>query len=103
MLEANPEDALAYREISKSFERLQDPGSAAATIEESLGREWPQADAALLCMELVELNWTHYHDAATCRALLVQIKETMPGTPYAAAAHQRLVQLNEQVAQEARR
>ncbi len=99
VIEFNPDDALAYSEISRAAcEHLGDPGVAAATLEEALCREWPQEDAALLCMRLVDVYWHFQRDAASSRALLVQLKEAMPGTQYAADAQKRLHEINEQIA-----
>ena len=103
VIEANEEDALAYVQIARiACRHLEDPGMAAGVLEEALSREWPHQELALLCMELVDLNWIYYRDLATARGLLVQIKECMPGTPYAANAQKRLLEINEEAAREAR-
>jgi tetratricopeptide (TPR) repeat protein len=99
VLETHPDDALAYLEVSRTFcDHLEDADAAVATLETALSREWPQADAALLCMRLVDVYWDFHRDAETARALLVQIKETMPGTPHALSAQRRLHEINEAVA-----
>jgi tetratricopeptide (TPR) repeat protein len=99
VLESNPDDALAYSEISRTIcDHLGDATAAASTLEEALDREWPQDEAALLCMRLVDVYWNFQRDAQTARALLVQIKETMPGTQHAMSAQKRLHEINEQAA-----
>ena len=103
VVESHPDDALAYSEISRvACEHLGDATVAAAALEEALSREWPQDDAALLCMRLADVYWYFQHDPASSRALLVQIKETMPGTQHARDAQKRLHEIHEHLALQSR-
>lgn len=91
VLEKNPGDLLALSEMVHLYcDKLQQPEPAAQLLEEALGSEWPQDDAAFLASRLVDVYWTYQHNAKAARPLLLQIAETMPDTKHAANAMHRL-------------
>jgi hypothetical protein len=101
ILEKDPCDMLSYSEIAKiECENLQDPATAAETLEGALQNEWPPEDAAFLSSRLVDVYWRFQHDAQSARALLLQIIETMPGTRHSANAEHRLKEIEQQIALE---
>ena len=99
--EQDPHDMLALSEVAKiECEHLGNPAAAADILEQALGREWTQEDAAFLTSRLVEVYWKHQHNFRDARALLMQIIETMPGTKHAANAQHKLQELERQIALE---
>jgi len=101
VLEREPNDTLAYSEIAKiSCDHLADPATAAATLEQALQSEWTPDDAAFLSARLVDVYWEHQRDAASARAMLLQIIGSMPGSRHAANAQHRLREIEQQIALE---
>lgn len=97
--EKNPDDTLALSEMARIYcDKLHNPAPAAELLEEALQRDLLPEDAAFLCARLADVYWTHQHDIARARALLLQVMETMPGTRHAANASHRLQEIERQVA-----
>ncbi len=98
VFEKNPEDTLALSEITHLYcDKLHEPASAAAILEEALNDEWAPEDAAFLSSRLVDVYWNHQGDARRARELLLQVIETLPGTRHAANAQHRLHEIERQV------
>ena len=99
VLESDPDDALAYGEMSRvACEHLGDAPAAVATLRQALDREWPQDEAAFLCMRLADIYWEFLRNHSCACALLIQIEDTMPDTPQAQNARKRLDEILEQIA-----
>ena len=98
VFEKDPSDTLALSEITHLYcDKLHEPASAAALLEQSLDHDWLPEDAAFLSSRLVDVYWNHQGDARSARELLMQIIETLPGTRHAANAQHRLHEIERQV------
>jgi tetratricopeptide (TPR) repeat protein len=96
--ERNPEDNLALSEMARLYcEKLHNPQPAAEILEAALQRELLPEDAAFICTRLADLYWTHQHNAAGARALLLQVIETMPNTRHSANASHKIQEIERQL------
>ena len=99
-----PDDTHALSEIigpSLYCDKLHDHDAAELFMEDALQKEWPPEQGVFLASRLVDIYWTHKHDAARARHVLTQIAETMPDTKYAANAVHRMHEIDRTLADEA--
>lgn len=95
----DPADTHALSEMARLYaEKLDDPASAAATLETALEQVWTTEDAAFLSGRLAEIYWAHLHDATRARARWQAIIDLLPGTQQSANARHRLQEIARQLA-----
>lgn len=97
----NPHDTHAISEIARiNIDKLHNPAGAAEAFENALQTEWPPDEGGFLAMRLAEVYWTHFGDAERAKAVLEQIKETMPGTRHAANANHKIIEIDRVMAEQ---
>lgn len=100
-IETDQNDTHAISEIVHIYcDKLDDPVSAEAVLEEALAKDWAHDDAAFLSNRLAEVYWNHQHDARRARELLMQVIETFPNTKHSANAQHRLLEIERKLATE---
>jgi hypothetical protein len=98
IFERDPNDTSALSEAVRILcDKMHDPATAAALLENALQNDWPHEQLAFLVNRLVDVTWNHQANAEQARALLLQIIETLPKTRYAANATHRLHEIDRDV------
>ena len=101
VLAHDPLDTISIHEIVQLLAvKLEQPIQAAEFLELRLQQEWPPEHTAFLASRLVDIYWTHLHDAERARAVLLQIVEAMPDSRHAANARRRLSEIERALGQE---